>query len=84
MDFKTIFGEEALTLAQFQEKTKGMKLVDLTAGEFVDKRKFDSEHAELVKAKDTIKALEANKGDTNVSGRAADLIAQYRANRYGI
>ncbi len=64
MDLKAIFGSEALTREQFQEKTKDMKLVDLTAGEFVDKRKFDSEHAELVKAKETIKALEASKGDT--------------------
>ncbi len=68
MDLKAIFGEEALTLAQFQEKTKDMKLVDLSGGEYVAKGKYDGDikkvKDELVEAKKTITTLEANKGDT--------------------
>ena len=35
MDFKSIFNGESLTLEQFLEKTKGMKLADLSGGEYV-------------------------------------------------
>ena len=39
MDFTSIFNGESLTLAQFNEKTKGMKLADLSTGEYVAKGK---------------------------------------------
>ena len=68
MDFTEIFKGESLTLEQFNERTKEMKLADLTSGEYVAKGKYDSDlkkaRDELKTAKDTIATLEANKGDT--------------------
>lgn len=68
MDFSKIFNGEALTLEQFTEKTKDMKLADLSTGDYVAKGKHDSEvqkvKAELTEAKNAIATLEANKGDT--------------------
>ncbi len=64
MDFKSIFGDAALTLEQFAEATKGMKLVDLSSGEYVAKGKYDGIKAELAEAKKTITTLEASNGDT--------------------
>lgn len=67
MDFTEIFKGESLTLEQFNERTSGMKLADLTSGEYVAKGKYDSDlkksRDELKTAKDTISTLEANKGD---------------------
>ena len=69
MDFTEIFMGESLTLEQFTERTKEMKLADLTSGEYVAKGKYDSDlkkaRDELKTAKDTIATLEANKGDTD-------------------
>ena len=68
MDFTSIFNGEALTLEQFTEKTKGMKLADLATGEYVSKGKYDAdlkkERDNLKEARDTIATLETNKGDT--------------------
>lgn len=68
MDFTEIFKGESLTLEQFAERTKDMKLADLTSGEYVAKGKYDSDlkkaRDDLKTAKDTIATLEANKGDT--------------------
>lgn len=71
MDFKSIFNGESLSLEQFQEKTKGMKLEDLSGGGYVDKRKFEDQKAELERLKGeladrdkTIGNLEAAGGDT--------------------
>lgn len=62
MDFDKIFGSEALTLAQFQEKTKGIKFADLSKGEYVAKGKYDADTQKLQKdleeAKTTISNLE--------------------------
>ena len=70
MDFKSIFGGESLTLEQFNEKTKGMKLADLSGGGYVDKGKFEEQKAELDRLKNglserdaTIKRLEEASGD---------------------
>lgn len=70
MDFKSIFGGEALTLEQFNEKTNGMKLADLSGGGYVDKGKFEEQKAELDRLKNglserdsTIKRLEEASGD---------------------
>lgn len=68
MDFTEIFKGESLTLEQFTERTKEMKLADLTSGEYVAKGKYDSDlkkaRDDLKTAKETIATLEANKGDT--------------------
>ena len=69
MDFTEIFKGESLTLEQFTERTKEMKLADLSGGEYVAKGKYDSDlkkaRDELKTAKETIATLEANKGDTD-------------------
>lgn len=68
MDFTEIFNGESLTLEQFNERTSGMKLADLSGGEYVAKGKYDSDlkkaRDDLKTAKETIATLEANKGDT--------------------
>lgn len=68
MDFTEIFNGESLTLEQFNERTSAMKLADLSGGEYVAKGKYDSDlkkaRDDLKTAKETIVALEANKGDT--------------------
>ena len=68
MDFTEIFKDESLTLEQFTERTKDMKLADLTSGEYVAKGKYDDDvkkaKEDLKTAKDTIATLEAAKGDT--------------------
>lgn len=76
MDFKTIFNGESLTLEQFTEKTKGMKLADLSGGGYVDKKKFDDQKAELDRLKNdladrdnTIKKLEEAGNDTDAMRR---------------
>lgn len=67
MDFTEIFKGESLTLEQFAERTKDMKLADLSGGEYVAKGKYDSDlkkaRDDLKTAKDTITTLESNKGD---------------------
>lgn len=67
MDFTEIFNGESLTLEQFTERTKDMKLADLSTGEYVAKGKYDSDlkkaRDDLKAAKETISTLEANKGD---------------------
>ena len=47
MDFTSIFNGESLTLAQFNEKTKGMKLADLSTGEYVAKGKDKEQKEEI-------------------------------------
>lgn len=68
MDFTEIFKGESLTLEQFNERSKEMKLADLSGGEYVAKGKYDSDlkkaRDDLKTAKETISTLEANKGDT--------------------
>lgn len=68
MDFTEIFNGESLTLEQFTERTKDMKLADLSGGEYVAKGKYDSDlkkaRDDIKTAKETIATLEANKGDT--------------------
>ena len=71
MDFTSIFNGEALTLAQFNEKTKGMKLADLSTGEYVAKGKDKEQKDEieflkrqLAEKDETISNLEKAKGDS--------------------
>ena len=57
---KALFGTDALTWEQLEEKLKDnkeVKLANLAAGSHVDKRKYDDKVAELGTANDTIKGL---------------------------
>ena len=57
---KALFGTEALTWEQLEEKlkdNKDVKLANLAAGGYVDKSKFDNKIAELNTANETIKGL---------------------------
>lgn len=75
MDFTEIFKGESLTLEQFTERTSGMKLADLTSGEYVAKGKYDSdikkERDKAKEAADTLKQLQDSMGD--VDGMKAKL-----------
>lgn len=88
MDFKSIFGGEALTLEQFNEKTKGMKLADLSGGGYVDKGKFDEQKEELGRLKNglserdaTIKRLEEASGDAEAIRKELERYKQEEADR---
>ena len=57
---KALFGTEALTWEQLEEKLKDnkeVKLANLAAGSHVDKGKYDDKVVELGKANETIKGL---------------------------
>lgn len=61
---KALFGEDALTFAQLEEKlkdNKDVKLANLATGNYVDKKKFDEKvtglSTELSTAQETIKGL---------------------------
>lgn len=75
MDFTEIFNGESLTLEQFTERTKDMKLADLSGGEYVAKGKYDSdikkERDKAKEAAETIKQLQESMGD--VDGMKAKL-----------
>ena len=58
---QALFGTDALTWEQLQEKLKDneeIKLANLKAGGYVDKRKFDDKVTELNTAKETITGLQ--------------------------
>lgn len=92
MDFlKELFGDEALTFEQLQAKVaeKGIKLADLTTGNYVDKKKYDdavaSRDTQITELKGQIttrdKDLNALKkqvesGDTDNQTKIADLTAK--------
>lgn len=88
MDFTSIFNEEALTLAQFNEKTKGMKLADLSTGEYVAKGKDNEQKEEIESLKrqlaekdETIANLEKAKGDADSMQKELDRYKQAEADR---
>lgn len=57
---KELFGSEALTWEQLEEKlkdNKDIKLANLVAGSYVDKGKYDNKVSELNTANETIKGL---------------------------
>ena len=57
---KELFGTEALTWEQLEEKlkdNKDVKLANLSAGSYVDKSKYDNKVVELNTANETIKGL---------------------------
>lgn len=72
MDFSKIFGGNALTLEQFLEATKGMKLADLSTGEYVAKAKHESElqkrDNDLATSRQTITNLETKVSELEKSG----------------
>lgn len=47
MDFTSIFDGKALTLEEFQAKTKDMNLADLSGGEYVAKGKFEDQQRKI-------------------------------------
>jgi hypothetical protein len=88
MDFTSIFNGEALTLAQFNEKTKGMKLADLSTGEYVAKGKDNEQKEEIESLKrqlaekdETIANLEKAKGDADSMQKELDRYKQAEADR---
>lgn len=57
---KELFGEEALTFSQLEEKlkdNKDVKLANLASGLYVDKKKYDDKVTELTTAQGTINTL---------------------------
>lgn len=88
MDFTSIFNGEALTLAQFNEKTKGMKLADLSTGEYVEKGKDDKQkkdieslNQQIAEKDETIANLEKAKGDADSMQKELDRYKQAEADR---
>lgn len=58
---KALFGSDALTWEQLEEKLKDnkeIKLANLASGQYVDKKKFDDKVAELTTAQSTITGLQ--------------------------
>lgn len=88
MDFTSIFDGKALTLEEFQAKTKGMKLADLSGGEYVAKGKFSDQAKEVeslraqIKEKDeTIASLEKAGGDAKKVAEELERYKQAEADR---
>lgn len=88
MDFKSIFGGEALTLEQFNEKTKGMKLADLSGGDYVAKGKAKDLSDEVERLKTalsernaTIKKLEDASGDAEATRKELERYKQEEEER---
>lgn len=88
MDFTSIFDGKALTLEEFQAKTKDMKLADLSGGEYVAKGKFEDQQKKIsdlekqVSEKDaTIKKLEAAGGDAEAMRKELDAYKQAEVDR---
>lgn len=58
--FKALFGTEALTYEQLEEKLKDnkeVKLANIASGGYVDRKKYEDNVTELKTANDTIKGL---------------------------
>ena len=88
MDFTSIFDGKALTLEEFQAKTKGMKLADLSGGEYVAKGKFsdqakelESLRTQLAEKDQTIANLEKAGGDAKKMAEELEKYKQAEAER---
>lgn len=88
MDFTSIFDGKSLTLEEFQNKTKGMKLVDLSTGDYVEKNKDQDQKAEIARLKQqleekdqTIANLEKASGDAEKVQAELDKYKQAEAER---
>lgn len=59
---KALFGSDALTFEQLEEKLKDnkeIKLANLASGQYIDKKKFDDKVSELTAANTTIEGLKS-------------------------
>ena len=88
MDFTSIFDGKALTLEEFQAKTKDMKLADLSGGEYVAKGKFSDQakeleglRAQLAEKDQTIASLEKAGGDAKKVAEELEKYKQAEAER---
>ncbi len=88
MDFTSIFDGKALTLEEFQAKTKNLKLADLSSGEYVAKGKFDDQQKKIGDLEkqvsdqsDTIKKLEAAGGDAETMRKELETYKKAEADR---
>lgn len=88
MDFTSIFDGKSLTMEEFQNKTKGMKLVDLSTGDYVEKNKDQDQKAEIARLKQqleekdqTISNLEKASGDAEKVQAELDKYKQAEAER---
>lgn len=88
MDFTSIFDGKALTLEEFQAKTKDMKLADLSGGEYVAKGKFsdqvkelESLRTQLAEKDQTIAGLEKAGGDAKKMAEELEKYKQAEAER---
>ena len=88
MDFTSIFDGKALTLEEFQAKTKDMKLADLSGGEYVAKGKFsdqakelESLRTQLAEKDQTIANLEKAGGDAKKVAEELEKYKQAEAER---
>lgn len=88
MDFTSIFDGKSLTLEEFQNKTKGLKLVDLSTGDYVEKNKDQDQKAEIIRLKQqleekdqTIANLEKASGDAEKVQAELDKYKQAEAER---
>lgn len=88
MDFTSIFDGKSLTLEEFQNKTKGMKLVDLSTGDYVEKNKDQDQKAEIARLKQqleekdqTIANLEKASGDAKKMAEELEKYKQAEAER---
>lgn len=88
MDFTSIFDGKALTLEEFQAKTKDLKLADLSGGEYVAKGKFsdqakelESLRTQLAEKDQTIANLEKASGDAEKVQAELDKYKQAEAER---
>lgn len=82
MDFTSIFDGKALTMEEFQARTKDMKLADLSGGEYVAKGKYadqakelESLHAQIKEKDETIASLEKAGGDAK---KMAEELEKYK------
>lgn len=88
MDFTSIFDGKSLTLEEFQAKTKGMKLVDLSTGDYVEKNKDQNQKTEIAHLKQqlaekdqTIANLEKVGGDAKKMAEELEKYKQAEAER---
>lgn len=88
MDFAGIFDGKAMTLEEFQSRTKDMKLADLSAGEYVAKGKYSDQEkvikdlrAQLAEKDKTISGLEKANGDAETIRKELEGYRQAEADR---
>lgn len=88
MDFTSIFDGKALTLEEFQARTKNMKLADLSGGEYVAKGKFsdqakelESLRAQLAEKDQAIANLEKARGDAKKMAEELEKYKQAESDR---